>query len=123
LRTEHTVALTGPQSAVAAQARRAALRRVSAIVQNARPHARSRLLELAIVARDGVLGRLGVAAEAELMRLVEADLPDEEWLRAVGHQVAGAVEAKQGNDLRHERASADRVVVILLLEHSQFPQS
>lgn len=123
LRTEHTVALTYPQSAVAAQARRAALRRVSAIVQNGRPHARSRLLELAIVARDAILGRLGVAAEAELMRLVEADLPDEEWLRAIGDQVAGAVEAKHGPDLRHGRASAARVMAILLLEHPQFPQS
>jgi len=123
LRTEHTVALTAPQSAVAAQARRAALRRVSAIVQNGRPHARSRLLELAIVARDAILGRLGVAAEAELMRMVKADLPDEEWLRAIGDQVAGAVEAKHGPGLRHGRASADRVMAILLLEHSQSPQS
>ena len=123
LRTEHTVALTDPQSAVAAQARRAALRRVSAIVQNARPHARSRLLELAIVARSAILGRLGVAAEAELMRLVKADLPDEEWLRAIGDQVAGAVEAKHGHDIRPGGASAARVMAILLLEHSQLPQS
>jgi superfamily II DNA or RNA helicase len=82
-RTQLTVNLAEPQAAGVAQARKAALRRVSGIVQNARPHARARSLELAESARKVILGRLGIAAESELIHLGSADLQDEEWLRAI----------------------------------------
>jgi superfamily II DNA or RNA helicase len=115
LRTERTVALTHSQSAVAARARRVALLRVSAIVQRARPHARGRVLELAAAARQAILGRLGIAAEAELLRHVKVDQRDEDWLIAVGDDASGAIEAEPENGL-NDQAKPIRVLAILMLE-------
>lgn len=115
LRTERTVALTHSQSTVSARARRAALRRVSAIVHRARPHARGRILELATAARQAILGRLGIAAEAELLRHVNANQRDEDWLLAIGDNASGAIEAEPGNGLNGQ-AKPIRVVAILMLE-------
>jgi hypothetical protein len=119
LHSQQTVALAISQSAVAARARRAALRRVSAIVQRARPHARSRLLELAINARTAILGRLGVAAELELMRRAKADMLDEDWLRTVGDSGAAAKQEQLTHDLGKGRTSAGHVIALLLLEPSR----
>jgi superfamily II DNA or RNA helicase len=115
LRTERTVALTHSQSTVSARARRAALRRVSAIVHRARPHARGRILELATAARQAILGRLGIAAEAELLRHVNANQRDEDWLLAIGDNASGAIEAEPGNGLNGQ-AKPIRVLAILMLE-------
>lgn len=120
LHSEHVVALADSQSAVAARARRAALRRVSAIVQRTRPHARSRMLELAISARSSILGRLGVAAESALMRRAKTELGDEEWLRLVGNSALGGM--PMGN-LAGGESSLEYVTAILLFEQSQFTES
>jgi len=119
-RSEQTVALAISQSAVAARARRTALRRVSAIVQRARPHARSRLLELAINARTAILGRLGVAAESELMRRAKADLEDEDWLRGIGDSVAAAMQEPSTRELGERSTIAGHVIALLLLEPPRF---
>jgi len=112
LRSGHIVALADSRSASVARTRRAALRRVSAIVEKARPHARSQMLELATTARKSILGRLGVAAELELMRQAKTDLGDEDWLRAVGDS-AGAVipAARESGD--------ERIGAVLLFGQSQ----
>ena len=121
LRSENVVAVADSHSAVAANARRAALRRVSAIVQRARPHARSRVMDLAINARSTILGRLGVAAESELMRRATIDLGDEEWLRLFGNSRAGAGGAETTHDLLGEK-SPSRVIAILLFDASRFAE-
>lgn len=83
LRIRRTIDLTEPETALVAHTRRVVLRRVSAILENARPYARSRLLILGEKARAAILGRLGVAAEAGLIQLASAEVSDEEWLCAV----------------------------------------
>lgn len=112
LRTEHTVAPAGSQSATAARARRTALRRVSGIVQRARPHERSRLLELATSARLAILGRLGVAAEFELMHRAKTDLEDEQWLRTVGKSTTTSAPKISTADI----VGGDRVIALLMFE-------
>ena len=119
LRTERTILLASSQSAVAAQARRTALRRVSAIVQRARPHARSQVLELATSARTAILGRLGVAAELELMRRAKDDLGDEDWLRAVGDSLTAENQEQVEHGLGESAASTGYVAAILFWSRSR----
>ena len=69
--------------AAVARARRAGLRRVAASIERARPHTRSRLIELGVAARRAIMGRLSAAAESELTRLASLEMSDEEWLSAV----------------------------------------
>ena len=120
-RSGHIVALADSLSVAAARTRRAALRRVSAIVQRARPYARSRMLELATNARTSILGRLGVAAELELMRQAKTDLGDEEWLRAVGDSACAAIPEISVRDPGRE-SSVERIAAILLFDQSQFSE-
>lgn len=121
LHSRQVVALADSLSAGAARTRRAALRRVSAIVERARPYARSRTLELATHARTSILGRLGVAAELELMRQAKTDLGDEEWLRAVGDSAGAAIPGDSARDPGHE-SSAERIAAILLFDQSTFSE-
>ena len=118
MRKEQTVAPASSQSANAARARRAALRRVSGIVQRARPHERSRLLELAMNARLAILGRLGVAAESDLMRRAKADLEDEQWLRAVGDSAFVPSQETSAIDINGGAVGADQVTALLMFEQS-----
>lgn len=113
LRTRRTIDLTEPETAVVAHARRHALHRVAAILENARPHARSRLLKLGKCARAAILGRLGAAAEAGLIQLAVADMVDEEWLSAV----AGYGESHDdvANTDRSDSENAEPDIVAMLL--------
>jgi len=118
MRKEQTVAPASSQFANAARARGAALRRVSGIVQRGRPHERSRLLELAMNARLAILGRLGVAAESELMRHAKADLEDEQWLRVVGDLAFAPPQDISAIDINGGQVGTDRVIALLMLEQS-----
>ncbi|HEY3257287.1 MAG TPA: helicase-related protein, partial [Gemmatimonadaceae bacterium] len=83
-----TIGPTERRAAGVARSRRKALRRISASVQNARPHTRQRLMNLAERARNVILGRLGAAAESELLDLASSDMSEEEWLRAIVEHAA-----------------------------------
>ncbi len=111
LRTKRTLDLTEPENAHVAHARRIALHRVSAILENARPHVRSRLLQLGERARSSILGRLGAAAEAGLVQLAAAEMSAEEWLAAV---------AEYGENYSDSEDGTANVVAILLFEHRDF---
>ena len=82
-RTRQIVGLADSQAASVAQKRRAALRRLETILHDAKPHARARLIPLGETARNAILGRLGAAAESDLLEFVTAELPNEEWLRTI----------------------------------------
>ena len=114
-----TIGLTERKAAGVARSRRKALRRISSSVQNARPHTRQRVMNLAERARDAVLGRLGAGAESGLLDLVSSDMADEEWLRAVAEHAAPRVDAI-GRSVDVCRQSARwRVIAILLLDGSR----
>jgi hypothetical protein len=81
-RTKQVVGVVD-QSALVARRRRAALRRVDAILRDAQPHARPRIIPLGETARSAILGRLGAGAESGLLELVADELPNEEWLRKI----------------------------------------
>jgi len=107
----------GPASEMAdvAHARRVALQRVSATIQRARPHVRSRVLRLGTAARHAILGRLSAAAESELIGIVSLPMPDEEWLSAV----AGYNASSQAVATILETGGSDddsRIVAMLLLQ-------
>ena len=117
LRMTATLGPAERKAAAPAHARRKVLRRISASVENARPHARQQLLSLAGRARVAVLGRLGAAAEFELLGLASSALPDEQWLRAI------IDEAASGDDDDHlpiHRAPAPQrhIVALLLIDDS-----
>jgi superfamily II DNA or RNA helicase len=114
-----TIGPTERRAAGVARSRRKVLRRISASVQNARPHTRQRLMNLAERAREAVLGRLGAAAESGLLDLVSSDMAEEEWLRAiVQHAESGDdSDARAVDDYR--RAPRWRVIAILLLVGSE----
>jgi hypothetical protein len=59
------------------------VRRVDAILRDAQPHARPRIIPLGETARSAILGRLGAGAESGLLELVADELPNEEWLRKI----------------------------------------
>lgn len=113
-RANRTVGLAA-EIADVAHARRAALRRVSATIQRARPHARSRLLHLATAARFAILGRMSAAAESELIQSLSLEMPDEEWLSAVaGYDTSGQVDA--GASESGDPGDHARIVALLLLQ-------
>jgi superfamily II DNA or RNA helicase len=96
-----------------AHARRAALQRLSAAIERARPHTRSRLVRLGAAARRAILGRMGSAAEAELTRMALLETPDEEWLASV---VAIDSPGQLDSILENcESDESDRIVALLLL--------
>jgi superfamily II DNA or RNA helicase len=110
----------GPASEMAdvAHARRVALQRVSATIQRARPHLRSRVLRLGKAARHTILGRLSAAAESELIGMASLPMPDEEWLSAV----AGYDDSSQAVATSLETGGSDdqpRIAAILLLQKSR----
>jgi superfamily II DNA or RNA helicase len=113
-RTKRTVGLAA-ESAGIAHTRRLALRRVSATIQRARPHARSRILRLGTAARLTILGRMSAGAESELTRMASLTMPDEEWLSAIaGYNTSSPDETS----VSESGGSGDdaRIVAVLLLQ-------
>ena len=113
-----TIGPTERSAAGVAYSRRKVLRRISASVQNARPHTRQLLTTLAECAHSAVLGTLGAAAESELLDLVSSDMEDADWLRAVVQR------ATPGDDAGHpvdgfRRLPGWRVIAILLFDDSE----
>jgi hypothetical protein len=104
---ERTVGPAAEMAAVA-HARRAALQRLSATIERARPHTRSQLVRLGAAARCAILGRMGSAAEAELRRIALLETPDEEWLASV----VAVDSPHQPDSVADER---HRIVAVLLL--------
>lgn len=117
LRLSVTVGSADIGAANVARVRRKALRRISAAVESSRPHARQRLLNLAERARVVVLGRLGAAAETELVDLASSNLPDEKWLQAVIQETAPRDES-DGSSIRVQLVPQPRIVALLLLDDS-----
>lgn len=115
-RANLTVGAAAGMTAVAV-ARRAALRRISATIERARPHTRARLVRLGAAARRAVLGRMNSAAESELAQLVSVEMPDEAWLLAA----AGSDDSARVSASPSESAESDdhpRIVALLLLQRS-----
>ena len=117
LRMTATLEPAEQRAAAPAHARRKVVRRISAAVENARPHARQRLLSLAERARVTVLGRLGAAAEFELLALASSPLPDEEWLRAIIHDAVPGED--HGRTVQVTSADQRRIVALLILDDSR----
>jgi hypothetical protein len=111
---QRTLALTGNETTTTVHARRKALRRISMITENARPHTRQQLLALAQDARERVLGRLGIAAESELGEVTSSALPDEDWLRLV---IRTADSTERGAHAA-ESIQSSRLIALLLLDSS-----
>ncbi|HYN81317.1 MAG TPA: DEAD/DEAH box helicase [Gemmatimonadaceae bacterium] len=113
-RANRTIGAASGMTAVAL-ARRAALRRVSATIERARPHMRTRLVQLGAAARRAILGRMNSAAESELAQMVSLEIPDEEWLLAAAgfddSTRVGASPAESGESDDHPR-----IVALLLLQ-------
>ena len=113
-RENRTVGAAVGMTTVAA-ARRAALRRVSATIERAKPHTRARLVHLGAAARRAILGRLNSAAESELDRLVSREIPDEEWLMAA----AGSDDCSRGDASPSDGRESDhppRILALFLLQ-------
>jgi hypothetical protein len=115
---QDALALTRDEASVTALARRKLLRRISAAIENARPHERQRLVEVAQRARENVLDRLGLAAESELLALSSSPLADEDWLRLIARTVGW----RAGETSAHEDDRSARVVALLLLERSPYDE-
>jgi superfamily II DNA or RNA helicase len=97
--------------ALVARARRACLRRVAASIERARPHTRSRLVELGAAARRAIMGRLSAAAEWELTCMASIEMSDEEWLSAV----TNCVGSLHLNSIADGSDSRDGEIIALLL--------
>ncbi len=102
------------EMAVVAHTRRAGLRRVAAAIGRARPHIRSRLVELGAHARRAIMGRMNAAAESELARMALLEIPDEEWLSAVAGY--GTLDHPKSIPDSGGAASHDRIIALLLLQ-------
>jgi hypothetical protein len=113
-----TVGPTERRAASVAHARRRALRRISVIVEHARPHTRQSLLNLAERARTAVLGRLGAAAESELLAQASSHMPDEDWLRAMSQGGAPGDDGDVGS-MHFPRAHSRHILALLLLVDSK----
>ncbi|MDP9178229.1 MAG: DEAD/DEAH box helicase [Gemmatimonadota bacterium] len=113
-RANRTVGAAAGMTTVAL-ARRAALRRVSATIERARPHTRARLVHLGAAARRAILGRMNSAVESELAQMVSLEIPDEEWLLAA----AGSDDSARVSASPSEGCEPDdhpRIVALLLLQ-------
>jgi hypothetical protein len=113
-RETRTVGAAAGMTAVAL-ARRAALRRVSATIERAKPHTRARFVHLGAAARRAILGRMNSAAESELARIVSREMPDEEWLLAA----AGSDDSARVSASPSEAGESDdhpRILAVLFLQ-------
>lgn len=107
--------LTEHEASSVARARRVSLRRISSIVESARPHLRPRVLALAQSATTAILGTLGAGAEQDLIRLAAIDLPDEEWLTRIARYVIPQ------SSLRNTAGDSVRIIALLLLVPREAP--
>ena len=95
---------------VIAHNRQKILTRISAIVQNARPHERQRVAGLAEKARKVVLSRLSAGTESDLLDLASSDIPRKKWLEKI-------IQEMSGSDA--QRTNSNRIAAILLLDDSE----
>jgi hypothetical protein len=114
-RAEQVLGPTDRQAAHVARKRRAALRRLETILQEARPHARGRLFSFGETARSVILGRLGAGAESGLLELVSDELPDEEWLRKVASYSRSDEDERRPIVNAHLASAPPAISAILLL--------
>ena len=96
-----------------ATSRRTLLRRVDAIARRAARHHQPRLAPLMRAARSAASTALSSGAERVLRELVDAPLPDEAWLHAVGE--FAALHARPGG-LVHNDGPDDAILALLLLQ-------
>jgi hypothetical protein len=98
-------------AAASARARRAALTRVAQTLARTPRHRRSLMATLAHAARAVATAPLGEGAERVLETLVDADLPDEAWLRSMA--TFGALNARPVRPVAG--SSAELVGLIVLV--------
>ena len=96
-------------SSISAVANRRVLNRIDATVQHAPPHVRASRARLASVARAIASARNGVAVEAELRELADAQMRDDCWLETL---TALATTRKR----RDSRSGSFRLRAVLLLK-------
>jgi hypothetical protein len=101
------------QAASAARSRRAALARVAQALARAPRHRRSLLAPLADAARAVASTPLPEGAERILEALIQAELPDEAWLRSIA--IFGEINARPAPERRSADAGS-RVVAVILFE-------
>lgn len=99
-------------AAAALRSRRAALARVSRALARAPRHRRAQLAPLAEAARNVAAATLAEGAERVLDLLVQADLPDEAWLRSIA--AFGELNVRRRAPVDADRAP--RVVAIILFQ-------
>jgi helicase-like protein len=83
---------------------RIALRRISRMANDARPHERSYMLAASARARASIVGRLSAGQEAQLAGLLAARISDRDWLDKVG-----ALSCHE-----HENTNAGEIVAMIL---------
>ena len=83
LSAEHAASMIDFKAATASRARRQALSKVAQALARAPRHRRALLAPLASAARAATVAPLGEGAERILDLLVDAELPDEAWLRSL----------------------------------------
>jgi superfamily II DNA or RNA helicase len=102
------------RTAVTARSRRLALRRAAEMLARAPRHQRMVLLPLADAVRVVATASLGEGAERILESLVQAELPDEAWLRSIA--TFGALNVRNhtpnGSASRDHRSSAVLAVIL-----------
>jgi hypothetical protein len=99
------------QAAASARSRRAALTRVAQALERVPRHRRSLLAPLADAARAVATAPLAEGAERILETLVQAELPDEAWLRSIA--AFGELNARE-LPRRNAARSAGGVIAVIL---------
>lgn len=92
------------------RSRRAVARRIATIASRAPRQDRGRVAELAAAARGTLRARCGANAERALAELTRADMPDEDWLRAVA-----AFGETRSAGVSDSPAVASRLVALVVL--------
>jgi len=107
----------GSDAPLAARARHAAMRRIAAIAARAPHHRRAMLAPLISRAQRVVASPYGIGAERMLEELVQSELDDDAWLRAVDGFGARFATASDAANTDPETRTARSVVMAILLLH------
>jgi hypothetical protein len=103
----------GGTVSLGARARHRAMQRIAAITARTPRHERPRLAPLIAEARRAAIAPCGIGAERALAELVDAELADDAWLRALCS--FGASYGRDGNSQTTNAPVQSRVMAIVLL--------
>ncbi|HET7564303.1 MAG TPA: hypothetical protein VFJ96_04865, partial [Gemmatimonadaceae bacterium] len=107
----------GSDTPLAARTRHAAMRRIAAITARAPHHRRALLAPLVSRAQRVVTTPYGIGAERMLEELVQSELDDDAWLRAVDGFGARFAPASDAADTDPESRTPRSVAMAILLLH------